>query len=59
MKKSEIFIFQIILAVLMLLAGYGILAFIGFLMSMNIPIPVLIIGFCYLLYKIFLIEGRN
>ena len=58
MKKSEIFIFQIIITILVLAIGYGILAFIGWFMSLNIPIPILIIVFCILMY-ICLIQERG
>lgn len=50
MTKLETFIFQIIVTILVLAIGYGILAFIGWFMNLDIPIPVLIIGFCLLLY---------
>lgn len=56
MKKTEIIKINLILMTLLLVAGYGILAFIGFLMNLNIPVPILIIGFCYLLYKILIKE---
>ena len=43
---------NLIVMALILITGYGILAFIGWLMTLSIPVPVLIIGFCYLLYKV-------
>jgi hypothetical protein len=50
MTKLEIFIFQIIVTILVLAIGYGVLAFTAWLETLDIPIPVLIIGFCSLLY---------
>ena len=52
MKRIEIIKINLILMALMLIAGYGILTLIGLLMSSNVPIPVMIIGFCYLVYRI-------
>lgn len=50
MKKIEIFIFQIIVTILILAIGYGVLVFAAWLETLDIPIPVLIVGFCLLLY---------
>ncbi|MBR1540719.1 MAG: hypothetical protein IJ629_06180 [Clostridia bacterium] len=52
MKRSEIIKINLILMFLMLVVGYGIMALIGFIMNLSIPIPVLIIIFCYVLYII-------
>ena len=50
MKKSEIFIFQIVITIIVLAIGYGILALEAWFETLDIPIPVLMIGFCLLLY---------
>ena len=42
----------LIQTILLLIGGYATLALIGWIMSLNIPIPVLIIMFCLILYKI-------
>jgi len=50
MKKIEILKINLILMMALSIIGYGALAIIGWLMSLNIPVPILIIGFCILLY---------
>lgn len=62
MKKSEIIKINIYLLLITLCGGYMMLSFIGFLMEMveRIHPVILIVGFCYLIYKTLknVIEGR-
>lgn len=41
----------LIQTILLLIGGYAVLALIGWIMSLDIPVPVSIIGFCLLMYK--------
>lgn len=47
MKKLFLNLF---ITALFLWIGYGFLLLIGWFMDLNIPVPILIIGFCILLY---------
>jgi hypothetical protein len=49
MKK---FLVNLIAAIIFILLNTGALFFIGWFMELDIPIPVLIIGFCILIYVI-------
>lgn len=62
MKKIEIIKINIYLFLIMIIAGYclcSILALIENILNI-IPIPILIVVFCYLIYKVLknVIEGR-
>ena len=49
MKKVVRFLFAELIVVAV---GYGVLTAIGWLMNLNIPVPLLIVGFCFLLYQV-------
>lgn len=61
MKKREIIRINIYLILIMLVGLFTALSFIGFMMELveHISSVILIIVFCYVLYKGLIIEGRN
>lgn len=61
MKKIETLKINIYLIIITMILGYGLCSILALIekILMMIPIPILIVVFCYLIYKILLIEGRN